>query len=411
MKNFILFIVLFITVINSYAECKIINSSFMDYNNAIRLNFGVFVINSRNDKKGISAPLLSIDNIEHETVLWQCTNNERGRIKLLAAFPIGLGFHGEKTKDKNYYTTRIKNTAISLTVGNKVLNNNWQEVPFQGDFDPGSEPNTFVIKMKDLPQIKADLKPLSYTPIKKTSDPCESTIKTDDDNDPTLRCARNHAYIQLAGFSNSSAIADNEGSTADRNNSKAIQNGNGVGITMFRGIYIYSDEVCYITEITPNLIQFAPISVQELNEGNTRTGSFNINFKCTNSRKGKNNSNLFLQITPAKLTETISYEPNLLTGQDIVSHLISDNYTNSTTAQGVGVRLLSNSQSIKFIKCEHYFISNKICLATGAKVNINNLTEGSKINVTAILEKLPNAKHPVRAGNFNASATVIMRLK
>lgn len=104
---------------------------------------------------------------------------------------------------------------------------------------------------------------------------------------------------------------------------------------------------CAIRQVTPS-VMFEPISVNELNNGVSRTGIVQVEYACSNGAvfgTGTANNAIGFRVpaSSATLAENFGFKNPLGTG---VSKLVADNYPDPASAKGVAIEIFPKNDPI-----------------------------------------------------------------
>lgn len=170
---------------------------------------------------------------------------------------------------------------------------------------------------------------------------------------------------------------------------------------------------CAIRQVTPS-VMFEPISVNELNNGVSRTGIVQVEYACSNGAvfgTGTANNAIGFRVpaSSATLAENFGFKNPLGTG---VSKLVADNYPDPASAKGVAIEIFPKNDPIAL----NWLTSS---LKGGGHPNgwykPNGILQNSesdsvliyKVEYEVKLSKMSPSEN-VRPGQVNASAEVLI---
>lgn len=184
------------------------------------------------------------------------------------------------------------------------------------------------------------------------------------------------------------------------------------------GLYNYMTfrrtTICAVTNFTPTVI-LPRISVAELNNGNTSSADFNVDFQCqTGINSGVTAGTVAMGFLVPAASVAKAQTLGLMNGSGGISHLVSENYGAAGMASGVGIRIYRNNSPMYLLSKNvtqtgnnggWYGIFQGAQQITGTVSGGNSYTE----NFRAELSKISG--QTVTAGAVNAHAQVVIRVQ
>ncbi|WP_028631744.1 fimbrial protein [Pseudomonas parafulva] len=177
---------------------------------------------------------------------------------------------------------------------------------------------------------------------------------------------------------------------------------------------------CAVTSVTSH-VNFARISVEEINTGASREVPFVVAFKCQQdavSSTAPNATALGIKVSSGSLAASSSL--GLINQNGGVSYLVSDRYGQPGIAQGVGIRISRGGAAMNLLTRE----DSAEGIASGARgwypvIGASSNLTGSANGIAlysevfhARLEKLQVGTQPaVTAGRVEATAQVVIRVQ
>ncbi|WP_226858540.1 fimbrial protein [Diaphorobacter aerolatus] len=236
-------------------------------------------------------------------------------------------------------------------------------------------------------------------------------------NGTVYACWRPNAYIQLRG----GGIASDSMGQDSFDNQQGVDNSNGFAYGMWNTSTLTSSATCRVNSSTSN-VSFAPISVQELEQGGVRQGTFSVQLECSNAAtSGTAQGQTSIGIQASSGAIAAAQQLGLTGSSGSVPFLVSDAYlTDSRLAKGVGISL-AHSQTRKPL----VFLGENLTDPPGQNTNTGwyPVLEGASNsgasptpgytyylqNYTATLSKIPGLT--VTAGKVLATAYVQVRVQ
>lgn len=348
------------------------------------------------------------------TVLWECDLADAPNIQFLVATngddQIG-GFWdlGKNDGLANVYATYYRYVGLKQTMDGTVISRTWQALPVKNYATVGGK---IQIRLQDLPTLYAELYRVSSL-APGSGHPtayCGGVqIATG-----AYSCIQPNTYIQLKG----------PGLTGDSAGQDSAYNfafwgvDNGFGYGMRTGNTLWNEPTCVARNATP-LVMFNTMSVDALQAGLSAQANFNVSVECSNQAvSGTASRQTAIGIQPSLGAYTAAQRLNLLTGQNGVTALLSDNYDDAEAAKGVGI-FLKNSNT----GAEMNFVGQPGLSGGGAAAGWYPVLSGAQPNgstesgythyvhsYTATLKKLPGAE-PVKAGKVHSTAYVLVKVQ
>lgn len=278
------------------------------------------------------------------SVLWTCDASDLSSIYFLVATNgddrVG-GYYDIGTTDglTGVYATYFAYVGIKLTMSSVVLTRYWQKVPVTTYATSGSK---IQIRLQDIPSLEAQLYRVSTLPgTGAASSYCGnnntsgSGIVYGSTSGVTYRCTQPNAYVQLYG---SGLTKDDIGEdSATHYDFWGADNGFGYGMRAVNRLY--NTPTCVARSATP-LVTLPTISINDLNNGSTSSATFSVSVECSNSvTSGTANSQAALGFQVSSGAYSAANTLGLVNSSGGVSMLLSDDYTATTSAKGVGITI------------------------------------------------------------------------
>lgn len=359
--------------------------------------------------------------INDETVMWTCDLADKDQ--LYEVFSTngddrvgGYWDIGAKDGLSGYYQTWFRQAAIKITHvrSGRVFTRYWQYAKLT---NYEVKDNKILIKAKHLSPVQAEL--VRVSSVKMTGDPgegsksdwCPHTMAGSRGGSPPwlYTCNQPNAYI---AFSGPGYPADPEGSDHGDNNIRFWGDRNGVAFGMWKAASISYEKTCVVRNTTP-VVKFPTITVQQLQQGETREADFSIQLECDNNVNpgtAQNQTALGIQVSAAAYARAM--ELKLVDSKGAVAYLLSDEYgVDPAIATGVGIRIHDaiTQQSMKFLgwpgdtgSAGWYPVINGRISSPGETVNYIRV-------ITASLGALPG--HAPTPGRVRAIAHVIVKVQ
>lgn len=184
------------------------------------------------------------------------------------------------------------------------------------------------------------------------------------------------------------------------------------------GLYKYvtfrRTTICAVSNFTPTVV-LPRISVAELNNGNTSSADFNVDFQCqTGINSGVTAGTVAMGFLVPAANAAKAQALGLMNGNGGVSHLVSDNYGAAGTAGGVGIRIYRNNSPM-------YLLSKNVTqtgnnggwygILQGAQETTGSVDGGNSYTETFRAELSKISGQTVTAGAVNAHAQVVIRVQ
>lgn len=287
------------------------------------------------------------------TVLWTCDAADAGSIYFLVATNgddrVG-GFYDIGTTDglTDVYATFFAYVGLKQTMSNIALTRYWQKVEIPS-YDTETTPGKINIRLQDIPPLQSELYRISSLPAKGArSDYCSSkgSSGTPDrglvfgsTTGSNYVCNQPNSYIQLVG---PNITHDEVGEdSAVRYRFHGANNGFGYGMYLVNTLY--DTPTCVARSATP-LVLLPTISIAQLMAGEPSSAPFNVSIECSDSAMTESSNPqtaLGFQVSAGAYSAAQSL--GLVNSSNGVSMLLSDNYTDSEMAKGVGITIAYNS--------------------------------------------------------------------
>lgn len=357
------------------------------------------------------------------TVLWECDKADLSSIYFLVATNgddrVGGFFQiGQNDGLQDVYATKFAYVGLRQTMSGTVLSRYWQKVPVQTYTETSN--GKIQIKLSDVPPLQAELiRVSSLTPTTgAASNYCGSGLYEASSSGTVYNCNQPNAYIQLVG---PNLIHDNIG---DDSAYKFVFWGadNGFGYRMQYSL-LSNNATCVARNATPYVL-FPTITVQALNDGQTREASFSVQIECSDSvQSGLSGGQtaIGIQVSPGayKAAGTLG----LINTNGGVNMLVSDNYgTDSNLAKGVGITLYNTTTQTKLVFLGQPDYSSSTPWASGTNSGWYPVLQGAQPmgasiagysyyqqQYTAALGKIPG--ETVTPGKVYATAYVMVKVQ
>lgn len=348
------------------------------------------------------------------TVLWECDLADLSNIQFLVATngddQVG-GFWDIGNKDglTNVFATYYQYVGLKQTMDGAVLTRFWQALPVKSYATVGAK---VQIRLQDLPTLYAELYRVSSLAPKSghASAYCGGVqVATG-----SYSCIQPNAYIQLQG---PRLVSDSVGQdSAYKFAFWGVDNGFGYG--MRTGNTLRNEPTCVARNATP-LVNFSTISIDAIHAGLSAQADFNVSIECSNQAvSGTASRQVSIGIQPSMGAYTAAQQLKLLTAQNGVTALLSDNYPSAEAAKGVGI-FLKNGRTGNQMN----FVGQPGLSGGGALAGWYPVLDGAQANgsteagythyihhYTAILKKLPLTE-PVKAGIVHSTAYVLVKVQ
>jgi len=275
-------------------------------------------------------------NANAETLLWTCAKSDLPQLYFLIATngnaKAGGYWNMHEQGSLNAlpftYATWFEYVGLRLSIGDKVINRWWQKIDLTAYEDAGQN---IHIKLKHLPTMQAELFKLSMLP----------SLTAGSAAGAVYACNSPNAYIQLHGPGlNHDDIGVDSASAQGR---KFMSPANGFGYRMTQKAWLSNVAGCVVRNNTP-LVQFAPITVQQLSQGMTQVENFFVEIECANNAvygTGVGQNAMGIQVSLSgnhHAVVTLSNQQLTTTGRG-VTHIVADDYDSPNAAKGVGVTI------------------------------------------------------------------------
>lgn len=351
--SFIIISILFLTQ-NAWGSCSRTSSTRTGDNYSAQIPFGkVNLYNSYFYPVGTSLGSVVVPSTNYtstgaspSTVLWTCDAADAGSIFFLVATNgddrVG-GFYDVGSTDglSDVYTTYFAYVGIRQTMSGVTLTRFWKSVPIPG-YDTTTTPGKILIRLQDIPPLQAELYRISTLPGTAARSSYCGNNNTDGRGivygstaGQNYTCNQPNAYITLSG---PGITHDNIGEDSARNyRFHGANNGFGYGMRLVNTLY--NTPTCVARSATP-VVLLPTITISQLKAGQTATAPFNVVVECSNSAtSGTSNAQTALGFQVSAGSYSAAQTLGLVNGSNGVSMLLSDNYTDSDMAKGVGITI------------------------------------------------------------------------
>ncbi|HBT4924925.1 fimbrial protein [Klebsiella pneumoniae] len=278
------------------------------------------------------------------SVLWTCDASDLSDIYFLVATNgddrVG-GYYDIGTTDglSGVYATYFAYVGIKQTMSGVELSRYWKKVPVTTYETSGTQIN---IRLQDIPALQAELYRVSSLPGTSAASYYCGNNNTDGSGivygsttGANYSCTQPNSYIQLVG---PGLTHDEEGEdSATHYDFWGADNGFGYGMRAVNRLY--NTPTCVARSATP-VVLLPTISINDLNDGQTSSSSFNVSVECSDSvTSGTENAQTALGFQVSSGALSAARTLGLVNSNGGVSMLLSDDYTASTSAQGVGINI------------------------------------------------------------------------
>ncbi len=278
------------------------------------------------------------------TVLWTCDQSDLPNIYFLIATNgddrIG-GFYdiGKPDGLSDVYATYFAYVGLKLTMNSLAVTRYWQKIPVTSYATSGTK---IQIRLQDIPPMQAELYRVSSLPGTSAASSFCGNSNTNGSGivygstaGVNYKCTQPNAYIQLHG----PGLSTDEVGQDSAYNWRFWGADNGFGYGMRAVNQLYNTPTCVVRNATP-LVALPVISVSELNNNLSSSASFSVNVECSNSvasGTATSQTALGFQVSPGAYSAASSL--GLVNSSGGVSMLLSDDYSASAMAKGVGITL------------------------------------------------------------------------
>ncbi|EPC0822137.1 fimbrial protein [Escherichia albertii] len=285
------------------------------------------------------------------SVLWTCDATDLSNIYFLVATNgddrVG-GYYDIGTTDglSDVYATYFAYTGLRQTMSGVVLTRYWKSVPVTTYATTST--GKIQIRLQDIPPLQAELYRVSTLPGTSSASYYCGANNTDGNGivygstaGQNYTCTQPNSYIQLVG---PGLTHDNIGE--DSSNHYLFWGAdNGFGYGMRNANRLYNTPTCVARSVNP-VVLLPPITINQLESGQTVTAPFNITVECSdNATSGTSNAQTALGFQVSVGAYSAAQALGLVNSNNGVSILLSDNYTNSEMAKGVGITIAYSTAS------------------------------------------------------------------
>ncbi|EPY7113982.1 fimbrial protein [Klebsiella variicola] len=278
------------------------------------------------------------------SVLWTCDSSDLPNIYFLVATNgddrVG-GYYDIGTVDglSDVYATYFAYVGLKQTMSGVVLTRYWKKVPVTTYATSGTK---IQIRLQDIPALQAELYRVSSLPGTSSgsyycgnNNRAGSGIVYGTTTGAAYSCTQPNSYIQLVG---PGLTHDEEGEdSATHYDFWLVDNGFGYGMRAVNRLY--NTPTCVARSATP-LVLLPTISINDLNNGETSSSPFTVSVECSDSvSSGTANAQTALGFQVSSGAYSAAQTLGLVNSSGGVSMLLSDDYTASTAAQGVGINI------------------------------------------------------------------------
>ncbi|HCI6753663.1 TPA: fimbrial protein [Klebsiella quasipneumoniae subsp. quasipneumoniae] len=362
------------------------------------------------------------------SVLWTCDATDISNIYFLVATNgddrVG-GYYDIGAVDgmSDVYATYFAYVGIKQTMSDVVLTRYWKKVPVTSYATSGTK---IQIRLQDIPPLHAELYRVSTLPGTSAgsyycgnNNTAGSGIVFGTTTGANYTCTQPNAYIQLVGPGLTSDAEGQDSAT----NYKFWGADNGFGYGMRAVNRLYNTPSCVARSATP-LVLLPTISINDLNNGLSSSASFNVTVECSDSvTSGTETAQTALGFQVSAGAYSAAETLGLVNSNQGVSMLLSDDYTASTSAQGVGITLAySNAPNSPLMLIGQTGIDplnpNYMGTSAGWYPVLNNaIAAGSTVSgytnysydFIATLKKING--QTVTAGNVRSTVTVLVKVQ
>lgn len=360
------------------------------------------------------------------TVLWTCDATDLSSIYFMVATNgddrVG-GYYDLGATDgiKDVYATYFAYVGIKQTMSGVVLTRYWQKVPVTTYATSGSK---IQIRLQDIPALQAELYRISTLPGTNArsaycgnNNTANSGIVYGTASGAVYSCNQPNSYIQLVGTGLSYDTLGSDSAT----NYKFFY-GNAIAYGMRTVNRLYNTPTCVVRNATP-LVVLPTITASALNSGSTSTANFTVSVECSNSvtsGTATSQTAMGFQVSPGAYSAASTL--GLVNSSNGVSMLLSDNYTGTSAAKGVGITIAySNTpstpltligQTIDPLNTSYmgnsggwYAVLSNATSAGSSQSGYTNYT----YNFIATLKSIPG--QTATAGSVSATATVLVKVQ
>ena len=369
--------------------------------------------------------------IAPSTVIWTCDEADLANAYFLVATNGDEPFGGHVEVGAadglaGVYATWWQYVGLKQSMDNVVFSRYWKRLDIK---NYNLVNGRAEIRLMDIPPLEATLYKVSSLPSYSRGSFCNTNmIKSgtyqrgllSNSTASYTSCNQPSAYIQLGGNSNVTFYGwtpDKEG--ADSNSSFNFWAGFGIGYGLNTSSSTLTQaQTCVARNATPT-VNFPSIAAAQLRSGATAEAQFNVEIECSNTAvSGTATDQVAIGFQPSNSAYLNAQNLNLTNANGSSNYLISDDYTNTQSAKGVGIKLQNANTQTDMLFLNQYAISGGGQSAGWYPVLDGNPSQtGSQQagytsymqQYRAILQKLPN--EDPKPGKVKASATVVVKVQ
>jgi len=361
------------------------------------------------------------------SVLWTCDIADLSSIYFLVATNgddrVG-GYYDIGNTDglSDVYATYFAYVGIKQTMSGVVLTRNWKSVPVTTYVETSA--GKIQIRLQDIPPLQAELYRVSTLPgTSSGSYYCgnnnnnNSGIVYGSTTGQNYSCTQPNSYIQLVG----PGLRHDEIGEDSNDNYRFWGADNGFGYGMRSVNTLYNTPTCVARSVTP-VVLLPTMAISQLEAGQTATAPFSVTVECSDSAtSGTSNAQTALGFQVSDGAYSAAQALGLVNSSNGVSMLLSDNYTDSEMAKGVGITIAySNAPdtALNLIGQSGLNVLSDMGASAGWYPVLNNATPtGSSksgytnysYNFIATLKAING--QTVTAGKVRATATVQVKIQ
>lgn len=296
------------------------------------------------------------------TVIWECDAADLPNIHFLIATNGddrvgGYWDIGHADGLSGVYATWFGYTGIRLTMAGVQAERVWKAVPVTSyNLTTGATPKV-QIRLQDIPPLFAELYRVSALPPTSGSASAYCGTNNNDGSGIGLAsaagrnytCNQPNAYIQLSGTTAASFSYPRDMAGEDSYNHYDFWSAYGIGYGMYQTNTFYQAATCVARSATPTVL-FPLITATRLNSGGSTSASVNVVVECSDAAVSgidAGQTAIGIQASPAAYSHAQTL--GLVNASGGVKALVSDNYSGSEMAHGVGITLSNGSQEMLFV--------------------------------------------------------------
>jgi hypothetical protein len=284
------------------------------------------------------------------SVLWECDEADLPGIYFLVATNgddrVG-GFYNIGTNDglTDVYATWFAYVGLRQTMAGVTLTRYWQKVPVTSYATTSA--GRIQIRLQDIPPLHAELYRISTLPGTSAGSSYCGNNNTDgsgigfaSSSGRNYSCTQPNGYIQLSGDSSVTfSFSHDQVGQDSASNYQFWGADNGFGYGMRLANTLYNNPTCVARNADPIVI-FPTVSTAELEAGSVTQAGFSVQVECSDSaQSGVAATQTAMGIQVSEGAYSAAQSLGLVNSSGGVSMLVSDNYSASDMAQGVGITL------------------------------------------------------------------------